>query len=121
MINSVTLVGRLTKDPQLGMAGDHKKLNFTLAVQRDRENADFISCTAWDKTAELIAQYTHKGSQIGVSGRLQAYNYQDPKDPSRKVYAIAVRVNDIMFLDSRKEEARSEAPTIEVPNDDLPF
>ena len=122
MINSVTLIGRLTKDPQMGVAGEHKVLNFTLAVQRDKENADFIRCTAWDKTAELIAQYTHKGSQLGVSGKLQARTYQYPNDPSKKVYTMDVRVNDIMFLDGkREEEQKPELPTLEITGDDLPF
>ena len=63
MINRVILIGRLTKAPELKSTPNGKSVvNFTLAVQRDKETSDFINCIAWSKTAEILAQYTSKGS-----------------------------------------------------------
>lgn len=110
-MNSVCLVGRLTRDPELryttsGMA----VVRFTLAVDRrmskekrmeaeakNQPTADFISCTAWNKTAELIANYMQKGSRIGVEGRIQTGSYE--KDGQR-VYTTDVVVNQMEFLDA---------------------
>ena len=71
-INLVVLTGRLTKDPELKYsAGGTAYCRFTIAVNRafDKEKSDFISCTAFGKTAELIAEYVKKGYQLGVQGR----------------------------------------------------
>ncbi|MBP2024846.1 single-stranded DNA-binding protein [Peptoniphilus stercorisuis] len=109
-MNNVCLVGRLTRDPELryttsGMA----VVRFTLAVDRrmskekrmeaeakNQPTADFISCTAWNKTAELIANYVQKGSRLGVEGRIQTGSYE--KDGQR-VYTTDVIVNSMEFLD----------------------
>ena len=59
MINRVILIGRLTKKAELKSTPNGKSVcNFTLAVQRDKDNTDFINCTSWGKTAEVLAQYT---------------------------------------------------------------
>ena len=119
MVNVAVLVGRLTKDPQVNVTPNNKKvLNFTLAVNRDKENTDFINCVAWERTAELIGQYTHKGSQLGISGKIQTRTRKDKDD--RTIYITEVWVNDIMFLDSKKEETQYENP-IDVKTDNLPF
>ena len=109
-MNNVILIGRLTRDPELryttsGMA----VLRFNLAVDRrmskekrqqamaqNQPTADFISCTAWNKTAELIANYMRKGSRLGVEGRIQTGSYE--KDGQR-IYTTDVIVNQIEFLD----------------------
>ena len=84
MINRIILVGRLTRDPELRSTQSGKSVvSFTLAVDRRKSRdadpnmptADFISCVAWNQTAELMSRYTHKGSQIGVEGRIQTRNY----------------------------------------------
>lgn len=110
-MNNVCLVGRLTRDPELryttsGMA----VVRFTLAVDRrmskekrmeaeakNQPTADFISCTAWNKTAELIANFMQKGRRIGVEGRIQTGSYE--KDGQR-IYTTDVVVNNVEFLDS---------------------
>ncbi|WP_276924246.1 single-stranded DNA-binding protein [Faecalibaculum rodentium] len=76
-MNITNLTGRLTKDIELRTTQSGKTVaNFTLAVNRrfkshGQPDADFFRCQAWGKTAEVLHQYTHKGSQIGVTGRLQ--------------------------------------------------
>ena len=77
MINRVVLVGRLTKDPVLRKTANGVSVtSFTLACtrrfkQEGQPDADFINTVAWNKTADIVQQYTHKGSLVGVEGRIQ--------------------------------------------------
>ena len=98
--------GRLTKDPELKETNSGKKVvSFNLAVNRrfqnEEQQADFIPCVAWNKTAEVIAQYCSKGSQIGVEGRLQQRTYEN--NQGQKVYVIEVLCNQVTFLESKKK------------------
>lgn len=103
MINNVVLTGRLTKDIELRRTTSGKTCtSFTLAVNRNREETDFINCVAWDKVAELLEQYTRKGFQIGVEGRIQTRNYDDRN--GKKVYITEVLVNSISFLEPIKSD-----------------
>ena len=107
-VNNVVLVGRLTKDVELrytqsGMA----VAKFILAVNRQfkkdgQPDADFITCTAFNKTAENLANFMRKGSQIGVIGNIQTGSYDD-KD-GKRVYTTDVICNNIQFLESRQEQ-----------------
>ncbi|MCT3100036.1 single-stranded DNA-binding protein, partial [Lactococcus lactis] len=83
MINNVTLVGRITKEPELRYTQQNKAVaSFTLAVNRQFKNsngereADFINCVIWGKSAENLANWTHKGQLIGVIGNIQTRNYE---------------------------------------------
>lgn len=109
MINQVTLVGRLTKDPELKATGDGTSVvNVTLAVNRNFRNqkgeidTDFVQCILWRKTAENTALYCRKGSLIGITGRIQTRNYED-KDGKRQ-YITEVVAEQVRFLDSKKAE-----------------
>ena len=106
MINSVNLVGRLTKDIELRVSQSNVTVaTFTLAVNRSfksangEREADFINCVAFKKTAEILNQYAGKGSQIGVTGSIQTRNYEN-KDGQR-VYVTEVIANNIALLDSK--------------------
>ena len=102
MINRVVLVGRLTKEPELRTTPSGAKVcQYTLAVNRNKQETDFINCVAWDKVAELLERYTHKGYQMGVEGRIQTRNYDDKK--KKKVYITEVLVNSISFLDKLEQ------------------
>lgn len=103
MINTVVLTGRLTKNIELRRTTSGKTCtSFTLAVNRNKEETDFINCVAWDKVAELLERYTHKGSQIGLEGRIQTRNYDDRN--GKKVYITEVLVNSISFLEPIKND-----------------
>ena len=103
MINNVVLTGRLTKDIKLRRTTSGKTCtSFTLAVNRNKQETDFINCVAWDKVAELLERYTHKGYQIGVEGRIQTRNYDDRN--GKKVYVTEVLVNSISFLELIKSD-----------------
>lgn len=109
-MNKVNLIGRITKDLEL-KGSEAKYIKFNLAVPRQFKNqngereTDFISCVAWRKTAELIAQYFKKGSQIGISGRIQTGSYD--KEDGTKVYTTDVIVEDITFIDKKQDTQSS--------------
>ncbi len=102
-MNNVSLVGRLTKDPELRtISTGNTTCNFTVAVTRQFTNAsgeretDFINCVIWGKQAENLAKYCTKGSLVGVTGRIQTRNY-DGQD-GKKVYVTEVAANNVTFL-----------------------
>ena len=106
MINNVVLTGRITKDIELRRTTSGKTCtSFTLAVNRNKQETDFINCVAWDKVAELLERYTQKGYQIGVEGRIQTRNYDDRN--GKKVYITEVLVNSISFLDKLEQNTRN--------------
>lgn len=144
MINSVNLTGRLTRDPELRVSQSDIAIgNFTLAVNRtftdrngDRQ-ADFINCVAFKKTAELLKQYVSKGSQIGVTGRLQSRSYENKE--GQRVYVTEVVVENLVFLDTKSDNAQQSTnnynqqsnvsvgqnpfgnSTSDITDEDLPF
>ncbi|QED49691.1 single-stranded DNA-binding protein [Cytobacillus dafuensis] len=109
MINQVTLVGRLTKDPELKRTPEGTPVtNVTLAVNRHFRNqqgeigADFVQCTLWKKTAENTSRYCRKGSLIGITGRIQTRHYDNPE--GTRVYVTEVLADSVRFLDQKKQE-----------------
>jgi len=107
MINNVVLVGRLTKEIDLIYTESGTAVgNFTLAVNRQFINqqgereADFINCVAWRKTAEIIANYTAKGSMIGIQGNIQTRSYDN--NEGKRVYVTEVVAQSVSLLDSKK-------------------
>lgn len=104
-MNITNLTGRLTKDIELRTTQSGKTVaNFTLAVNRrfksqGQPDADFFRCQAWGKTAEVLHQYTHKGSQIGVTGRLQNRSYENQQGQNVEITEVIVESMDL--LDSR--------------------
>src|SRR5690625_753919 len=106
MINRVTLVGRLTRDPELRYTQSGVAVvNFTLAVNRNFKNkdgeyeADFINCQAWRRTAEVAAEYLKKGSLTGVDGRIQTRSYEN--DEGNRIFVTEVVAESVQFLESR--------------------
>lgn len=77
-MNNVTIMGRITNDLEMKKTWNGKPvLQFTVAVYRQKEDVDFIRCTAWAKTAEFIERYFSKGSMIAVRGSLRAGVHTD--------------------------------------------
>ena len=109
MINRVVLVGRLTKDPVLRKTANGVSVtSFTLACtrrfkQEGQPDADFINTVAWSKTADIVAKYTHKGSLVGVEGRIQTRSFDD-KD-GKRVYVTEVVADSVQFLESKSAAA----------------
>lgn len=124
MINQVALVGRLTKDVDVRKTQSNKSVaTFTLAVDKivsGQKQADFIPCTAWEKTADLLAQYCHKGSLIGVTGRINTRNYEDP-NTQKKVYVTEVLAERVVFLSTKESNQPQAEQPIQFEAEDLPF
>jgi single-strand DNA-binding protein len=115
-MNRVTLVGRLTKDPELRyMQSEKAVVNFTLAINRPFTNqngereADFINIVVWNKQAENAKQYISKGSKVAVCGRIQTRNYDD-KD-GKRVYITEIIADNIQFLDSKGQANKEVTPS----------
>lgn len=135
-MNKIVLIGRITKDLDLRKTTNGTSvLKFTLAVNRrfnnDTQEADFISCIAWEKRAEVMYQYLKKGSRIGIVGRLQTGSYEG--QDGRRVYTTDVVVDEIDFLEQKQQrdtESATHTPkqdnyyseeALYIENDDLPF
>ena len=108
MLNHITIMGRLTRDPELRRTGSGTAVaSFTVAVDRDfsgrdggERETDFIDCVAWRQTGEFVSKYFTKGSMIVVSGRLQIRNWND-KDGNKRRTAEVVADN-VYFGESRR-------------------
>ena len=115
-MNSVCIIGRLTKDVQERRTQNGTPVvSFTLAVDRRKkeDGADFIPCIAWDKAAETIARYVHKGDLFGVTGYIQTRSYE--KD-GRRNYATEVVTTSFQFLE-HKREMSSDSPSVQNKSD----
>lgn len=108
-MNNVSLMGRLVKDVDLNyIAGSGKaKGTFTIAVQRKfkKDEANFINCVVFGKTAEIISQYIFKGTMIGITGNIRNNNYK--KKDGTMAYTTNVIVENFTFCDSSKKNSNS--------------
>lgn len=114
MLNHITIMGRMTRDPELRRTGSGVAVaSFTLAVDRDyakdgaEKETDFIECVAWRQTGEFVSKYFGKGRMAVVSGRLQIRKWQD-KDGNKRQTAEIVADN-VYFGDSKKEASSGDA------------
>lgn len=124
MLNHVSIMGRLARDPELRTTTSGKSVvSFTIATDRNRKDAngqnqtDWIRMTAWEKTAEFICKYFQKGSMIAIDGRLQSKTYQDKNGNNRT--DMEVVVEEVNFVgaksasnaDSNAQPAARQRPT----------
>ena len=151
MVNRAVLVGRMTRDPELRrtLQGD-AVTSFTLAVNRNftsrdgQQQADFINCVVWRKSAENVERYCSKGSLVGVEGRIQTRSYENSQ--GQKKYIVEVICDVVQFMETRavneeqskkdiyqadynensllrdlEKEFDNSLNTFEISEDDLPF
>ena len=110
MLNHITIMGRLTRDPELRRTGSGIAVaSFSLAVDRDfspkdggERETDFIDCVAWRQTGEFVSKYFTKGRMAVVSGRLQIRSWTD-KDGNKRRTAEVVADN-VYFGDSKRDD-----------------
>lgn len=146
MLNNITLMGRLTADPELRQTqSGTATTRFTVAVDRDftpqgqERQADFITVVAWKQTAEFINKYFSKGSMIAIVGSLRTGSYADKKYPDVKHYTTEVYADKVSFCGGKSDNAAPKSekePTKQdvsvmpgnlsdfeeiVGDDDLPF
>jgi single-strand DNA-binding protein len=112
-MNKVILMGRLVREPELRYSNTSNLavVKFSLAVDRrfkreGQPDADFISCTAFGKTAEFINNYFTKGMRVAVTGRLQVSSWEE--EPGKKRYSTDVVVEEAYFADSKKDGGNNE-------------
>lgn len=130
-MNNVILTGRITKDPELVKTqSGYSKCMITLAVTKDKEHTDFISCVIWNKAAENLVKYQKKGALLGIKGRIQTRTYD--RQDGTKAYVTEVVADNVEYLSSKSEMGSNEAQNeskevpaevvdIDITADDLPF
>lgn len=122
-MNKVLLIGRLTKDAEVKTLDSGMKLaKFCVAINRrtkkdEHPEADFVFCQAWDKVADLIGKYVHKGDKVGIVGRIQTGKFQDKDGVSHDRFEVVVE--EIEFLSDKKSDSAPSAPV--APPAELPF
>lgn len=123
-MNRVLLVGRLVRDPELQSTGTTQFTNFTMAVNRAVANkCDFFDCVAFNKRAEIITQYCHKGDIVGIDGKLQARTFEGKHGETVK--KIEVVVDNVSFFPRQQKQDTGymdkSGQKIEISEEDLPF
>lgn len=138
MLNNVSLVGRLTKDPELRYTPSNQAVaTFSLAVNRpfksqngERE-ADFINCVIWRQQAENLANWAKKGVLIGITGRIQTRSYENQQ--GQRVYVTEVVADNFQLLEFNKQNDQGQsqgqsqpdfsrqAESMNILDSDLPF
>lgn len=147
MINRVVLVGRLARDPELRKTTQNNTpvVSFTVAVdnrgknQNGEKSASFIPCIAWNNTAEMVSKFTHKGSLVGVEGRLTQRTYVNKEGKNTSIFEVVC--DSVQFLEPKSVNVEN-APldpvfpedtivdttndnnnlnTVDIADDDLPF
>lgn len=135
MLNHITIMGRMTSDPELRRTGSGVAVaSFTVAVDRDftskdsgEKETDFIDCVAWRQTGEFVSKYFNKGKMAIVSGRLQIRGWTD-KDGNKRRTAEVVADN-VYFGETKNSTAGSnysnspanDFPVLDFGDDQLPF
>lgn len=110
MLNQITIMGRLTRDPELRYTQSQKPVaSFTLAVDRDfgDKETDFIDCVAWNKTAEFVSSYFKKGQMAIASGRLQIRDWTDKDGGKRRSAEV---VADRVYFGEAKAKGENFTP-----------
>lgn len=127
-MNQFSLIGRCTKDIECRYTTGQNPTavaEFNIAVQRDRETADFPRITVFGKQAENCEKYVGKGSQIGVTGYINTGSYENSE--GKTVYYTRLIANRVEFLGGKSDSTKQDAPAEDIPtgfnqlDDDIPF
>lgn len=116
-MNKVFLMGRLCQDPDVRRSGDGKIVaRYTLAVDRNKEEADFVPCVAFLKNAEFVERFLKKGTKVVVEGRMNTGSYTNRE--GKKVYTTDVIVDRHEFAEAKQktEDQRSQDAFMSIPN-----
>lgn len=115
-MNKVILIGNITKDIELKQSQSGKFVTeFNIAINNGKDQqgndlpADFINCTAWNKTAEILSKYTNKGSKIGIEGTIKTHTWVDQQGNNR--YKTYVLVDRLELLGKSQNQQPAPQPT----------
>lgn len=121
MMNSVCLVGRLTKNPELRYTPSNQAVaTFSLAVNRNfksqngEREVNFINCVIWRQQAENLANWAKKGALVGITGRIQTRSYQNQQ--GQRVYVTEVVADSFQLLESRKDREAGQSQGYSQPD-----
>lgn len=129
-MNSVNLIGRLTRDPEVRYTTDGKAVaRFSIAIDRfskgGEKRTDFPNIVCFDRTAENVDRFLHKGSQVGISGSIQTGSYdKNIGGQVTKVYTTEVLAARVDFFGGKEETKESFAPEqmgFKSADEDIPF
>lgn len=129
-MNKIFLIGRITKDLELRTTKSGNSVcEFTLAVNRDKENTDFITCQVWNKQAENLCKYQGKGSLISVAGELRVETYEINDKKHYKTYVLSNAIEYLSPIEKIQEKPKETSKNpfeefgqqIEIEDSDLPF
>lgn len=118
-MNNIDILGRLTSAAIPYGSGDKLAARFTVAVPRDRKNADgvreadFIDCVAFGKLGETVLGYLDKGCRVGVSGRLSVSSYTDKDGVKRRSWSVVC--SDVSFCDFKEHKPEPEPAPAPAP------
>jgi len=133
-LNKILIIGNITADPEIKTAASGTNIaNFTVATNESRKNqsgeyedyAEFHRCVAFGRTADVLNDYTHKGSKVYIEGRIQTRSWEG--DDGVKKYSTEIVTNQLLLLDSKSDGQAKPAysapaqPAAEPVQDDLPF
>lgn len=123
-INSVTLIGRLTRDPEQRKLSDGKSVSsFSIAVNGYKDDVSFLNCVAFGQTAEFINQYCKKGNRLAVSGKLQQKIWADKEGVKKS--SIEIIVNNVQNLtpktNTQESDVVNKVNTQESFDEKMPF
>lgn len=136
MINNVTLIGRLTRNPKLQYTNSNiATAQFNIACNRNFKNsngeydADFINCVMWRDQAERFCEWTRKGMLVGITGRIQTRSYEG--NDGKRVYVTEVVAENFQVLEKRDNTTNQNSMNEQMPpnfaspmnieDSDLPF
>lgn len=130
MLNTITIMGRMTRDPELRRTESGIAVaSFALACERDyapqggEKETDFINVVCWRSTAEFVDKYFSKGRMAVVSGRLQIRDWTDKEGNKRR--SAEILADRVYFGDAKRDgdaqESKSDFTEVQGDEDDLPF
>lgn len=129
MLNKIILQGRLTREPEIKSTSSGKHFaQFTIASDRpkygDKQETDFISCIAWEKTATFLGNYFHKGDMILITGRMTSRGYETQSGEKRTAYEVLTESIDFCGSKAQPQpqaQAQAQTPPLQSTQEEIPF
>ena len=117
-MNNVSLIGRLTKDPELKFTPSGKAVcSFSIANNKMKEGVNFFNIVTWGKTAEYVSSYVKKGNRVAIEGRLEQRSWESEQGKRSTVEIVAERIQGL----EKKSDNESQPVQQNLPDEDVPF